>query len=67
MERSKNVSRMHRWVTLKEVKAVLVRVVRDYEGNLVSYRVSTHSANSAAMTYSVLAFPDYSPVPTHIA
>jgi len=30
------VSRMHRWVMLKEVKAVLVRVVRDYEGNLVS-------------------------------
>jgi hypothetical protein len=27
---------MHRWVTSKEVKAVLVRVVRDCEGNLVS-------------------------------
>lgn len=51
------VSRMHRWVMLKEVKAVLGHVVRDYEESLVSGSRYQHIRTSHSnLTDSVFGF-----------
>ena len=57
---------MHRWVMLREVMAVLERVDRDYEGNLVSTR--QHDPYMTRFgTNSILAFSWHSSVSTHVA
>lgn len=51
------VSRMHHWVMLKEVKAVLEHVVRDYEESLVSVPWYQHIRTShSSLTDSVFGF-----------